>query len=124
MILEQNYDVSYTRKRFLSIWNGIATIIFFAGIFLGFSFWGYSGLMLGIFMWVIGGVVAGMLFGPSQRGKKVSDRRSKQNQMIDVPVEDATSSKQFCIACGTEFPIHDQFCPQCGTAGTHKSVSQ
>ncbi|MCE7733407.1 MAG: hypothetical protein GPJ54_00925 [Candidatus Heimdallarchaeota archaeon] len=112
--------MSYSRKRFLSIWNGVATIIFFGGIFLGFSYLGFSGLTLGIFMWIIGGVIAGMLFGPSKSKERRSRKTRRYDRSIDVPVEHSHQQNQFCIACGTEFPINDQFCPQCGTAGTNK----
>ena len=115
--------MSYSRKRFLSIWNGVATIIFFGGIFLGFSYLGYSGLMLGIFMWIIGGVIAGMIFGPSSRKTRRSRRSRKFDRSPNVPVEYSSKQNQFCIACGTEYPINDQFCPQCGTAGTNKIMS-
>lgn len=73
-------------------------------------------------MWVIGGVVAGILFGPSRKAEGKNKIITNQSRMVDVPVEHETDANQFCIACGTEFPINDQFCPQCGTAGTNKSV--
>ncbi|MHA2097781.1 MAG: hypothetical protein ACW99A_03765 [Candidatus Kariarchaeaceae archaeon] len=109
-----------SRKRFLSIWNGVATIIFFAGIILGFSTLGYSGWILGIFMWIIGGTIAGMIYGPPK--KRSRDRKARiaasDKGHINVQVENGSSDSQFCIACGTNYPINEQFCPQCGTAST------
>jgi hypothetical protein len=118
--------VSYARKRFLSIWNGVATIVFFAGIILGFSYLGYSGLILGLFMWIIGGIIAGILFGPEEtrkRRERSDDRNDRESgKSVEVPVDSSTEKNQFCIACGTQFPVLDQFCPQCGTAAAGKSV--
>ena len=77
-------------------------------------------------MWIIGGVLAGILFGPeeSRKRKRESHKRydSESSKSIDVPVVSTTDNNQFCIACGTQFPFQDQFCPQCGTAAAGKSV--
>ncbi|MFV2015833.1 MAG: hypothetical protein ACC656_10415 [Candidatus Heimdallarchaeota archaeon] len=111
--------MSYKRKRFLSVWNGVALIIFFTGIFLDSSYFGYSGVIFGIFMWIIGGIVAGMVFGP-KRSKKRRSRARRRYDQEDGFVEKSNTQNQFCIACGSEFPISDKFCPECGTAAANK----
>ena len=101
--------------RFLSIWNGIATIIFFAGVFLQYRLFSYSAIAVGIFMWVVGGAIAGILFGP--KGKRESKTKRHQKETSDA------GDTQFCIACGAKFPKTTSYCPECGTTAVQTESS-
>ena len=100
------------RARFLSAWNGVATIIFFAGIILDYEVNGYSGVMVGIFMWILGGVVVNILFGPK---KKESTRRGTRSRSQNRPSYANSKIDEFCIACGQKILDGEDYCSNCGT---------
>ncbi|MHA2249731.1 MAG: zinc-ribbon domain-containing protein [Candidatus Kariarchaeaceae archaeon] len=91
------------RKRFLEIWNGIATIIFVGGIFLGLDVLGYSAFLFAIFMWAISGTVAGIIFGSKKETKGSSNK-------IEVQKD------RFCLSCGSKLNQGENFCSECGTS--------
>lgn len=112
------------RGRFVSIWNSAATIVFFAGIFLGsgFSVFGFSGVIVGIFMWIIGGAVASILYGPDPEKENVREirqaagptvRTTSSNQMA---MGQTTPGKKTCVSCGSLVDADAVFCPECGVS--------
>ena len=93
------------RKRFLSIWNGVATIIFVGGIFLGFEVLGYSAFLVAIFLWAISGVVTNIIYGPKKETKESSNQ-----------IEVQKDQDRFCLSCGSKLDQGSNFCSECGTS--------
>lgn len=107
------------RARFISAWNGIATIIFFAGIFLRFEVSGFSGMLIGFFMWIVGGYIANVLFGPKKKDPRTdfSPRRRQRNSSIIGGINNTINKpEEFCIACGHRILDGEVYCSNCGTA--------
>jgi hypothetical protein len=99
------------RERFKALWNGTATIIFLAGIFLGLQIWGYSAFLVAIFLWVIGGTVTTMIYGSS--GSKTSSSTTINSvNAAGPPVRQTT----VCPSCGAKLESNSSFCAECGTA--------
>ena len=110
------------RARFLSAWNGVATIIFFAGIFLDFEVMGYSGVMFGIFMWIIGGFIVNLLFGPKKKDSRTQFSNRRRRRTSSSSYENSNynivKTDEFCIACGNKISDGEGYCSNCGTAVT------
>ncbi len=105
------------RARFLSTWNGIATIIFFAGIFLRIEYNGFSGILIGIFMWIIGGYITNLIFGPKKRDPRTDfSSRRRQRSTSEETYPNFGKSEEFCIACGNKILDGEVYCSNCGTA--------
>jgi hypothetical protein len=92
------------RERFKSIWNGVATIIFIGGIFLGFDVLGYSAFFFAIFLWAISGAVVDIIYGPKKSSKEASTLEGKES--ID----------RICESCGSKLDPQSNFCMECGTS--------
>lgn len=93
------------RKRFLSTWNGVATIIFIGGIFLGLDVLGYSAFLVAIFLWAISTTVANIIYGPKKETKESSNQIGMQKDQ-----------DRFCLSCGSKLDQTSSFCPECGTS--------
>ncbi|MHA2277585.1 MAG: zinc-ribbon domain-containing protein [Candidatus Kariarchaeaceae archaeon] len=93
------------RKRFSSTWNGVATIVFIGGIFLGFEVLGYSAFLFAIFLWAIGGIVTNMIYGPKKETRKSVDQIGVQKDQ-----------DRSCPSCGSKLDQGSNFCSECGTS--------
>jgi hypothetical protein len=91
------------RERFKTIWNGVATIIFLAGIFLGLDIFGYSAFFIAIFLWATGGIVTNMVYGEKAKKDEVSTTATTKSQNL------------VCPSCGAKVEGDSSFCAQCGT---------
>ena len=111
------------KKRFSSIWSGLAFIVLISDLFLDYNFadllgLNVSGFTLAIIMWILGGTIARIIFGPDPKKKgKPSESGTRITTEFNFSV-----SKKRCKACGNMNDSEAIYCFECGsTLADHSS---